>query len=207
VDETYVRIAGGWHYLYRVVDQHGQVIDVLVSPRRNAAAARALFSRALRCGPTPVEVTTDKASVYPRVIEDVMPAARHVTEQYANNPIEADHGRLKCRLGRCAACTGHAQCRPSPPVTRSYGTCAAPTTSRPSTTLRTTESVVATGLGLAALSGIPSGHRAQTWWANAPLDKRRAVVRTLIESVPIAPARAVTNKFDPARVGEPAWRI
>jgi NAD-dependent SIR2 family protein deacetylase len=63
--------------------------------------------------------------------------------------------------------------------------------------------VVATGLGVTALSGIPSGRRAQTWWANAPLDQRRAVVRTLIESVPIAPARAVTNKFDPARVGEP----
>jgi site-specific DNA recombinase len=72
---------------------------------------------------------------------------------------------------------------------------------------RAERAVVATGLGLAALSGIPGGRRARTWWANAPLDKRRAVVRTLIESVPIAPALAVTNKFDPARVGEPVWRI
>jgi transposase-like protein len=50
LDETYVKIAGRWQYLYRAVDQHGQVIDVLVSPRRNAAAARAFFTTALHCG-------------------------------------------------------------------------------------------------------------------------------------------------------------
>jgi transposase InsO family protein len=53
VDETYVKVAGGWTYLYRAVDQHGQVIDVLVSTRRNAAAAQAFFARALRYGPAP----------------------------------------------------------------------------------------------------------------------------------------------------------
>jgi transposase, IS6 family len=47
VDETYVKLAGRWMYLYRAVDEHGQVIDVLVSARRNAEAARA-FSLA-RC--------------------------------------------------------------------------------------------------------------------------------------------------------------
>lgn len=45
-----------------------------------------------------MEVSTDKAPVYPRVVEDIVPAARHVTERYANNTIEADHGRLKARL-------------------------------------------------------------------------------------------------------------
>ncbi len=98
LDETYVKVAGRWTYLYRAVDQHGQVIDVLVSTRRDAAAARQFFARALRAGPLPVEVTTDRAPVYPRVVEDLVPAARHVTEQYANNLIEADHGRLKSRL-------------------------------------------------------------------------------------------------------------
>jgi transposase-like protein len=98
VDETYVKIAGRWTYLYRAIDQHGQVIDVLVSTHRDAAAARAFFARALRYGPAPVEVTTDRAPVYPRVIADAAPAARHVTERYANNAIEADHGRLKARL-------------------------------------------------------------------------------------------------------------
>jgi len=98
VDETYVKVSGRWTYLYRAVDQHGQVIDVLVSTRRDAAAAREFFTRALRCGPAPVEVTTDRAPVYPRVLDELVPAAGHVTEQYANNRVEADHARLKARL-------------------------------------------------------------------------------------------------------------
>ena len=98
VDETYVKVAGQWAYLYRAVDQHGQVIDVLLSARRDLAAARRFFTRALRSGTVPVEVTTDRASVYPRVLDELVPSALHVVEQYANNPIEADHGRLKARL-------------------------------------------------------------------------------------------------------------
>jgi transposase, IS6 family len=61
-----VKVAGRWTYLYRAVDQHGQVIDVLVCERRDAAAVRAFFARALKCGPAPVEVTTDRAPAYPR---------------------------------------------------------------------------------------------------------------------------------------------
>jgi transposase-like protein len=80
------------------VDQYGQVIDVLVSTRRDGAAAREFFARALRFGPSPVEVTTDRAPVYPRLVEDLEPTARHVTERYANNVVEADHGWLKARL-------------------------------------------------------------------------------------------------------------
>jgi transposase, IS6 family len=98
VDETYVKVAGRWHCLYRAIDQHGQAIDVLVSERRDRAAARAFFTRALTRGPAPVEVTTDRAPVYPRVLDDLLPGARHVLEQYANNVVEADHGRLKARL-------------------------------------------------------------------------------------------------------------
>ena len=97
LDETYVKVAGRWTYLYRAIDQHGQVIDVLVCEHRDGAAARAFFSRALPQGPSPVEVTTDRAPVYPRVIDDLAPASRHVLEQYANNSVEADHGRLKAR--------------------------------------------------------------------------------------------------------------
>jgi IS6 family transposase len=47
---------------------------------------------------TPVEVTTDRAPVYPLVLEELLPAAWHCTDQYANNRIEADHGRVKVRL-------------------------------------------------------------------------------------------------------------
>ncbi len=45
VDETYVRVAGRWRYVYRAVDQYGQIIDVFVSPRRDIRAARAVSSR------------------------------------------------------------------------------------------------------------------------------------------------------------------
>jgi len=97
-DETYLRVAGRWTYLYRAVDQHGQVIDVLLSTVRDGATARRFFACALRFGPLPAEVVTDRAPAYPRVVDEVVPAARHVTEQYTNNAIEADHGRLKARL-------------------------------------------------------------------------------------------------------------
>jgi transposase-like protein len=60
VDETYVKVAGRWAYLYRAVNPYGQVIDVLVSTRRDAAAARVFFARALRFGPVPIEVVTDR---------------------------------------------------------------------------------------------------------------------------------------------------
>jgi transposase-like protein len=98
VDETYVRVAGQWTYLYRAIDQHGQVIDVLLSARRDLAAGRRFFTRALRAGTVPVEVTTDRAPVYPRVLDELVPSALHTVERHANNPVEADHGRLKARL-------------------------------------------------------------------------------------------------------------
>ena len=97
VDETYVKVAGRWVYLYRALDQYGQVIDVLVSTKRDLAATRRFFTQALEHNPSPTEVTTDRAPAYPRVLDDLLPAACHVTEQYTN-PVEADHGRLKARL-------------------------------------------------------------------------------------------------------------
>jgi IS6 family transposase len=85
-------------YLYRAIDQFGQVIDVLVSEKRDLAATRRFFTRALEHGPRPSEISTDQAPAYPRVVDELLPAACHVMEQYANNPIESDHGRLKSRL-------------------------------------------------------------------------------------------------------------
>jgi transposase, IS6 family len=69
-----------------------------VSEKRDMAATHRFFTRALEHTPRPSEVTTDRAPTYPRVVDELLPAARHVTEQYANNPVEADHGRLKARL-------------------------------------------------------------------------------------------------------------
>jgi transposase, IS6 family len=62
VDETYVKVAGRWVYLYRAVDQFGQVIDVYASSRRDSEAARRFFQRARNAtGVTPAEVITDRA--------------------------------------------------------------------------------------------------------------------------------------------------
>ncbi len=66
VDETYLRIGGTWRYLFRAIDQFGQVIDVYLSPRRKANAARRFFAQAI--GATrmsPVEVTTDRYRLSP----------------------------------------------------------------------------------------------------------------------------------------------
>jgi transposase-like protein len=99
VDETYVKVAGQWRYVYRAVDEFGQVIDVFVSPRRDTAAARRFFQQAIGTTKvTPTEVVTDKAATYPIVLDELLPAAWHRTERYANNHVEADHGRLKARL-------------------------------------------------------------------------------------------------------------
>jgi transposase, IS6 family len=98
VDETYVKVAGSWRYVYRAVDQHGQIIDVFVSPRRDTRAARCFFEVALGAHGEPVEVVTDSAPALRAVIEELISTAFHNTERYANNRIEADHGRLKARL-------------------------------------------------------------------------------------------------------------
>jgi transposase-like protein len=69
---------------------------VLLAARRDAAAARRFFARALGALKViPREVVTDAAPVYPGVLDELLPAAWHHVEQYANNRIEADHGQLK----------------------------------------------------------------------------------------------------------------
>ena len=99
MDETYVKVARQWRYVYRAVDQFGQVIGVFLSRQRDARAARRFFERAMGATKvTPTEVVTDRAATYPIVMDDLLPAAWHRTEQYANNHVEADHGRLKARL-------------------------------------------------------------------------------------------------------------
>jgi transposase-like protein len=66
VDETYLKVGGTWRYLFRAIDQFGQVVDVYLSPRRGTGAARRFFERAVgRTRISPVEVTTDRYRVYP----------------------------------------------------------------------------------------------------------------------------------------------
>jgi IS6 family transposase len=98
VDETYVKVAGVWRYVYRAIDQHGQVIDVLVCPPRRGRGPKVLHPR-----PQGVEDGAGRGgdrrrSGLPGGARRPGPAAWHHVEQYANNPVEADHSRLKYRL-------------------------------------------------------------------------------------------------------------
>jgi transposase, IS6 family len=90
VEETYVKVAGRWTYLFRVVDQFGQVIDVVVSTRRHADAARALFARAARFGAAPVEVSTDRA----------LSSACSLWRAMAGGVVTRGRGRMRCTARR-----------------------------------------------------------------------------------------------------------
>ena len=99
VDETYVKVAGVWRYVYRAVDEHGQVIDVYVSATPGyPRGAKVLHEGDQPRTARPDEVVTDLAQALETVIEELLPGAFHNTAQYANNGVECDHGRLKARL-------------------------------------------------------------------------------------------------------------
>jgi transposase-like protein len=69
---------------------------VYASTRRDTETARRFFQRARKAtGVAPVEVITDRAPTYPRVLDEMWPAAWHHVERYANNRVEADHAQLK----------------------------------------------------------------------------------------------------------------
>src|ERR671939_792139 len=99
VDETYARIRGRWHYIYRAIDGHGQIVDASVSPTRDMAAARRFFEVAITSsGTTPRRVITDKAGAYPPALAVAVPGVLHRTGRHRTNGIERDHGFLKERL-------------------------------------------------------------------------------------------------------------
>ncbi|HSH78647.1 MAG TPA: IS6 family transposase [Herpetosiphonaceae bacterium] len=99
VDETYTRLAGKWTYIYRPIDQDGQVVDAYFSERRNGTAAEAFFQRAIdETGTLPTRVTTDKAACYPPALRKALPTAEHRRSKYLNNGLERDHQYLKQRL-------------------------------------------------------------------------------------------------------------
>ncbi len=99
VDETYCSLNGRWAYLYRAIDEHGQVVDVYFSERRNAKAAEDFFKRAIgETGVKPTRVTTDKAKCYPPALREVLPDVEHRSSKYLNNGLKRDHGHLKQRL-------------------------------------------------------------------------------------------------------------
>jgi transposase-like protein len=70
VDATYVRVGGRWKYLFRAVDKHGQLMDFVLSDRRNTRAAYRFLRKALKTmsGYPPSSITTDKLASYPKAI-------------------------------------------------------------------------------------------------------------------------------------------
>jgi putative transposase len=99
VDETYVKVQGTWHYLYRAIDRDGNLVDVCLSDTRDLAAAEALFRSAWTVtGVTPDRVTTDGHDAYPRAIRTVFgEQVTHRTNRYLNNHVEQDHRGIKQR--------------------------------------------------------------------------------------------------------------
>jgi putative transposase len=87
-----VNIQGKRHYLWRAVDQDGDVIDILVQQHRNARAARRFFRKLLKGqGREPWRLVTDKLRSYAAAHRSVMPSVAHDTRRYANNRAEVSH--------------------------------------------------------------------------------------------------------------------
>jgi transposase-like protein len=99
VDETYVKVAGTWHYLYRAIDRDGNLVDSMLSEKRDMAAAKKFFKQAKDvAGQAPEHVTTDGHDAYPRAMRQVLSRkVVHRTNRYLNNHIEQDHRGLKQR--------------------------------------------------------------------------------------------------------------
>ena len=101
LDELFVKIQGRLQYLWRAVDDDGDVIDILVQSRRNRQAAIRFFRKLLKGqGCVPRRLMTDKLRSYPTALRTVMPSVVHCTEQYANNRAEVSHQPTRQREGQ-----------------------------------------------------------------------------------------------------------
>ena len=92
VDELFIKIRGERHYLWRAIDQDGDVIDILVTRRRDRKAAKRFFRKMLKHqGKPPWKLVTDKLRRYPAAYRDIFPSVVHRTGQYENNRAEGSH--------------------------------------------------------------------------------------------------------------------
>ncbi len=98
IDEVFVKINGKQYYLWRAVDQDGDVVDVYLQARRNGVAAKLFFQRLLKNhGGEPRKIVTDKLRSYRVAHREVIPGSIHVTDQYANNRAEQSHEATRVR--------------------------------------------------------------------------------------------------------------
>ena len=98
VDEVFVRISGKQRYLWRAVDQEGDIVDVLLQDRRDARAAKRFFRRLIRRhGAEPRKIVTDKPGSYRVAHRDLVPDSYHLTDRYANNWTKPSHQATRNR--------------------------------------------------------------------------------------------------------------
>jgi putative transposase len=98
IDEVFVKIHGQRKYLWRAVDQDGEVVDVFLQARRDGAAAKRFFKRLIRNhGNEPRKIVTDKLKSYGAAHRQLIPESIHDTTQYANNRAELSHQPTRVR--------------------------------------------------------------------------------------------------------------
>jgi len=101
IDEVFVKIGGKQHYLWRAVDQDGEVVDVFLQARRDSKAAMRFFKRLLRShGGKPRKIVTDKLRSYGVAHRALLSEVIHDTSQYANNRAEVSHQHTRVRERR-----------------------------------------------------------------------------------------------------------
>ena len=104
VDETYVKIRGQWVYLYRAVDREGKTVDFRLSARRDVAAAKAFFRKAVKSQGAPQSITLDGYAASHRAVRELkadglLPEGTKLrSSKYLNNLIEQDHRNIKSRV-------------------------------------------------------------------------------------------------------------
>jgi transposase-like protein len=104
VDETYIRVRARWTYLYRAVDKQGRTVDFMLSERRDVAAAKRFFTRAVQRHGAPERLTLDGYPATHAAVAEleasgvIRPDAKVWTSKYLNNIIEQDHRRVKQRI-------------------------------------------------------------------------------------------------------------
>lgn len=112
LDEVFLKINGKTSYLWRAIDQHGNVLDILVQSRRNKAAAKKFFRKLLKgCEYVPRVLITDKLGSYEAAKKEVMPSVEHRRHRRLNNRCENSHQptRQRERTMRRFKSPGHAQ--------------------------------------------------------------------------------------------------
>ena len=106
MDETYIKVRGKWHYLYRAVDKQGKTLDFMRSERRNAAAATLFFAKALSSNGIPEKIVIDKSGANTAGIRGINRILKRfecqiliatIRSKYLNNIVEQDHRFIKKR--------------------------------------------------------------------------------------------------------------